>query len=161
MMKMSILICTLGLLFIGCGSGPKSEKNTDEVQESESKPENFKNEISEITATFSSLNASDGEWDNGAEEETNKKADLKIVDNDKLFYCYDTQSLLKIEIFGSVYKASIEYIEGEQKTVILNDKDIDGSFIIFSDKLGQHGKLVIKCQNKILKEITIEAEGCL
>lgn len=160
-MKMRILICTLGLLLMGCGTETKSEKLTDEVQESESKQENFNNEISEITATFSRLNASDGEWDNGAEEETNKEADLKIVENDKLFYCYDTQSLLKIEIFGSVYKASIEYIEGEQKTVIVNDKDIDGSFIIFSEKLGQHGKLIIKSQNKIIKEIIIEAEGCL
>jgi hypothetical protein len=152
------------LLFLitSCSSDAVSlvEQNTEE-EPNESKSENFNNEISEITATFSSLNASDGEWDNGDEEETQKEAYLKAVENDKLFYCYDTQDLLKIEIFGSVYKASIEYIEGEQKTVIVNDKDIDGSFIIFSEKLGQHGKLIIKSQNEILKEITIETEGCM
>jgi hypothetical protein len=160
-MKHIFYICLL-FLITSCSSDVDNPVEQNTVEEpNESKSDNFNNEISEITATFSSLNASDGEWDNGAEEETKNVADLKIVENDKLFYCYDTQSLLKLEIFGSVYKASIEYIEGGEKTVIVENKDIDGSFIIFSEKLGQHGKLIIKSQNEILKEITIEAEGCL
>lgn len=144
---MRILFYALGLLLMGCGS--------------ESNPDDFTNEISDIVATFSSINASDGEWDNGDNEETQKKADLKPVEKDRIFYCYDTQDLLRIEVYGSVYKASIEYVEGGQKTVIANDKDIDGSFIVFSKKLGQHGKLIIKSQGKVLKEIVIEAEGCM
>lgn len=159
-MKKRILLYAFGLLLMGCGSESKSETTSNDTV-NESKPDNFTNEISEVIATFSSLNASDGEWGNGAEEDTEKDANLVPIENDRLSYCYDTQNLLKIEVYGSIYKASIEYVEGGKKTVIVNDKDIEGSFIIFSEKLGQHGKLIIKSQGEILKEITIEAEGCL
>jgi hypothetical protein len=150
-MKTGFLIFSLTFILIGCSSEP----NTN------SKPENFNNGINDIIATFSSSNTSDGEWDEGAEEETQEEAYLKVVENNELLYCYDTQNLLKIEIYGSVYKASIEYVEGGQKTVIVKGKDIEGSFVIFSEKLGQHGKLIIKSQDEVLKEISIEAEGCL
>lgn len=114
-----------------------------------------------MVVTFSSLSASDGEWENGADEAVNTDANLKVVENDQLLYCYDTQSLLKMEVFGNIYKATIEYVEGDQITTITKEKDIVGSIVIFSEKLGQHGKLVIKSQGETIKEIKIEAESCL
>ncbi len=147
---MRILIFAIGLLFLGCGS------------ESKSNPESFTNEISDVIATFSNTVSADGEWDEGAEEETKPKIDLISVENDKFFYCYDTQSLVKIEVYGSIYSATIEFVQGEEKSVILKDKDIDGMFTILPKMLnGQFGTLIIKSQDKILKEIVIEVEGCL
>jgi len=150
-MKTLILIFSLSVLLYGCSS----ESNTI------SKPDNITNEISEVIATFKTAGAADGEWDEGYDEEIRWSVYLEIVENDKLFYCYDTQSLLKIEIYGSVHKASIEYVDGGQKTVIIKDKDIEGSIFIFSEKLGQHGKLIIKSEDTVLKEISIETDGCL
>lgn len=158
---MRILILALGLFLVGYSGDASAEKATSEVQESESKSEDFDNVIQEVVVTFSSLSATDGEWDSGADESVNTNANLKVVENDQLLYCYDTQSLLKMEVFGNIYKATIEYVEGSEKTLIAKDKDIVGSQVIFSDKLGQHGKLIIKSQDTTLKEITIEAEGCL
>jgi len=100
-MKTVILIISLSVFFYGCSSDSSTTSKSD----------NITNSISDIVATFSSYSSVDGEWNEGADEEIQQNVVLRIVENDKLFYCYDSESLLKVEIYGSIYKASIEYVQ--------------------------------------------------
>ena len=150
-------------IFFGCQSDSSSKNIKSNVKENEAKPEDFNNNISDIIATFSSLVAADGVWDEGYDEETKKSAFLIPVENDRLSWCYDTMDPLKLEIYGSIYKATIEIINEGEVNVLYTDKNIDGSFVIASDDFSNiySGKLVIKSQDEVLAEVIIEQEGCL
>jgi len=124
-----------------------------------------KSEISNILVYFSSTSPSDGEWNSEFSNETKEKVECKLVKDDKIFWCYDVQNLLKIEILGNVSNASIDHISAnsEIKTII-SEIDIRGQFTIAPSEVNDHlsgGKIVIKSNNEVLKEIQIQYEGCL
>ncbi len=124
-----------------------------------------KSEISNILVYFSTTSPADGEWNSDYSNETKEEVDCRLIKDDKIFWCYDVQELLKIEILGSISNATIDYStsNGEIKN-ILTETDINSQFTSVplekNDNLSG-GKIVIKSNNEILKEIEIQYEGCL
>lgn len=151
MNKKSIIIVITSLVFIvGC----KNESHQDNNSFSK------KNEITSVVTYFENSNAVDGNWDSGENEDFKEVVELEIVKNDTINWCYDTQQLLKIEILGYISDATILYkATTNVEEIILDNTTIDGSYSIVSISSG--GKIIIKSNDKVMKEIIINYEGCL
>lgn len=134
-------------------------------KDSENSTNISKSEISNILVYYSSTSPSDGEWNSEFSNETIQKVESKLVKDNKIFWCYDVQNLLKIEILGNVSNASIDYISANSEIKnIISETDISGQFTIAPSEVNNHlsgGKIVIKSNNEVLKEIQIQYEGCL
>jgi PBP1b-binding outer membrane lipoprotein LpoB len=153
--KFIALVITSIMLLIGCKND--SQPNTETPSK--------KNEITNVISYFEKTIAADGSYD--SEEDTNNTkevVELKTIKNNTIFWCYDTQNLLKIEILGDVSNAIVVYKNlNNSETTLLNDTNIDGSYsIVPSESNGLNGgKIIIKSGDKVLKEIVINYEGCL
>jgi hypothetical protein len=155
MNKKSIILVITSLIFIvGCkNDSPQNSKTS--VKE---------NEITNVISYFEILNAVDGNLDSGENEDFKEILELKIVKNDTLNWCYDTQNLLKIEILGYISDATILYKDSNNaEKIILDHISIDGSYSIVPTSYNSinGGKIIIKSNDKVLKEIIINYEGCL
>lgn len=133
--------------------------------ESENSTTISKSEISNILVYYYTTTPTDGEWNSDYSNETKEEVDFRLIKDNKIFWCYDVQELLKIEILGSISNATIDYStsNGEIKN-ILTETDINGQFTIVPSEKNDHlsgGKIVIKRNKVVLKEIQIQYEGCL
>lgn len=126
-----------------------------------------KSEITSILFLFKNSIPEDGEWDDEqtgyGSRITNKIEYTEVGNDNKIFYCYDTQTLLKIEILGYLKNASIQFFQNDinEPTNFLKDTDLKDQFVISSNNLHSNGKLVIKSGHKIIREVEIQYEGCL
>lgn len=155
MNKKSIIVVITSLIFmVGCkNDSPQNSKTL--VKE---------NEIKNVISYFKILNAVDGNLDSAENEDFKEILELKIVKNDTLNWCYDTQNLLKIEILGYISDATILHKDSNNtEKIILEHISIDGSYSIVptSSNSINGGKIIIKSNDKVLKEIIINYEGCL
>lgn len=124
-----------------------------------------KNEITNVISYFENTIATDGSYDSEEDQNNTKEVfEFRTIKNNSIFWCYDTQKLLKIEILGYLSNASVVYQNlNNSEIILLKDSNIDGSYsIVPSESNGINGgKIIIKSGNEILKEITIEYDGCL
>lgn len=123
-------------------------------------------QITNVLAYFKSEIASDGAYDSESDYDNTKTVfDYETLKDDKIFWCYDTMSLLKIELLGKVSDASICFINSQGvKTEILKNGTIDGSYSIVpmqSNSYLNNGTIKIFSGNKLLKQFDIVYEGCL
>ncbi len=149
-----IIVITSLIFIVGCKNESHQSNNSFSK----------KNEITSVVKCFENLNAVDGNWDSGENEDIEKVVELEIVKNDTINWCYDTQHLLKIEILGYVSGATILYQDSNNGgEIILNNTTIDGSYSIVptSSNSINGGKIIIKSNDKVLKKIIINYEGCL
>lgn len=160
---------TITLLFIAFSIFSCSQNSPVEVQNESSKDNReIKNEISGVYALFENSSPSDGEW--SGEQAYNSEIISKIEyeevkENKAIFYCYDTQKLIKIEILGYINNAIVEYKHPTgEKIILLENENINGQFVVCPTPSNTHlngGNIVVKSDGKILREIVINYEGCL
>jgi hypothetical protein len=150
-----ISFITSSIFLFGCKN--ESEHLKDKTQK--------KNEIVNIISYFETTIPVDGNYD--MEEDLNNTkqiVEIETVKNNKVFWCYDTMNLLKIEILGYVSDATILFKDSNNtEKKLLEHTTIDGAYsIVPSESNGIiGGKIIVKSGDEILKEITIEYEGCL
>lgn len=136
-MKKIIILSFLTLSIIGCKEKQDSKKNT----------------INEITGAIGFF-----ENENGVEVKSTR--DKKI-----LYWCYDLERLLKIDLLGKASDVSIDVITVDNKTKnIMENAEIDGSYSITPmqyNSLLTGGKIVVKSGSKVIYELVISYEGCL
>ncbi len=146
-------------------SQPSSKETQDQATVASLEIES---EISGVYVLFRNSLPADGEW-SGEQDYNSEIIDEieyeEVEDNNEIFYCYDTQYLIKIEILGYVKNANILYKYPLGKTIsLLENTDINGQFVISPSSLNSYlngGKIIIKSKNKVLKEFIILYEGCL
>ena len=150
-----ITFITSSLFLFGCKN--ESENLKEKTQK--------KNEIGNFLSYFENTIPVDGNYDTEEDLNNTKQiVEIETVKNNKVFWCYDTQNLLKIEILGYVSDATILYKDSNNiEKIILDRTTIDGIYsIVPSESNGINGgKIIVKSGNEILKEITIEYDGCL
>ena len=137
----------LSLLITGCN---KSESKNESINKSKI---DMKPEITSIIASF---------WTVQDDESFNIR--YENIKENKLFWCYDVEELLKIEVLGYIPKASIIYTDNNGKEFeILNNQDIAGNYTIVP--LSKYnaitgGIIKISSNNVLIKEFKIEYDGC-
>ncbi len=150
-----ITFITLSIFLFGC---------ENELKKLKEKPRK-KNQIVAVIAYFENTIATDGSYDTEDDFNNTKEiVEIITVKNDEIFWCYDTQKLLKIEILGTISNAQIVYQSSNySKIIVLEKQNIDGTYsIVPSESNGINGgKIIIKSGNIILKEINITYDGCL
>lgn len=150
-----ITFITSTILFFGCKN--ESEHLKDKPLK--------KNEIVNIISYFENTIPVDGNYDTEEDLNNTKQiVEIETVKNNKVFWCYDTMNLLKIEILGYVSDATILYKDSNNtEKIILDRTTIDGAYsIVPSESNGINGgKIIVKSGNEILTEITIKYDGCL
>jgi hypothetical protein len=152
--KYLIIVITSLIFMVGC-KNDSLESATTSLKD---------NEITNVVSYFKKFNAVDGNWDSGENEDFKEIIELHTVKNDTINWCYDTQNLLKIEILGYVSDATILYIDSNNaEKIILEHTTINGSYSIVSTSSNSisAGKIIIKSNDKVLKQIIINYEGCL
>lgn len=137
-MKKIIIISLLALTAVGCKEKKQSIKNSSP---------------SEIVGAIGFF-----ENENGVEVKSTR--DKKI-----LYWCYDLERLLKIELLGKASDVSIDVITVDNVTKnIITDGVIDGSFSIApmqDNGLLTGGRIVVKSGSKVIYELVISYEGCI
>ena len=158
----TIYLLSISIL-ISCN---QNSSNEPKIQTNEKSSE-FKDELLGVYALFQTTSAADGEWD--SEEDYNnisQKIDYyEVIEDKPIFYCYDTEYLIKLEIIGHIKNASVYYsFPGEEMVCLVSKYDINGQFVIVPNSKNRYlngGSLIIKAGNEVLREIEIQYDGCL
>uniref|UniRef100_UPI00404B4A24 hypothetical protein n=1 Tax=Flavobacterium sp. TaxID=239 RepID=UPI00404B4A24 len=157
------ILTSIIFITVSC-SQPSSNESDGEKTAIKTESEN---EILGVYALFRNTIASDGEWD--SEEDYNnisQKIDyFEVIEDKPIFYCYDTEYLIKLEIIGHIKNASVYYsFPGEEMVCLVSKYDINGQFVIVPNSKNRYlngGSLIIKAGNEVLREIEIQYDGCL
>lgn len=148
-MKSLFYSCFLmvSFLIIGCN---KSETKNETTNKSEIE---IKPEITNVIASF---------W--RVQNDDSFTIEYENIKENKLFWCYDVEELLKIEILGNIPKASIVYTDNNGKEYeLLKNQDIVSNYTIvpLSKYNALNGGIIkISSNNNLIKEFNIEYDGC-
>lgn len=168
--------CMLISIILLLNSCSQSSSNENQGQSASGESQNqtplsgsvIKSEITGVYALFEVSLPSDGEW--SGEQDYNSELEYKyeyeeVKENKELFYCYDTQKLIKLEILGYVKDATVEFTSvSNEKNILLKNGEINGLFVIAPSSALSYlngGLITVKSGNKILRTIRILYEGCL
>lgn len=147
------------LLFFVILFGCKQSNNNDNLESLNSA------EITDVLVFYRVVLPSDGSYDS-QNEDTEEEFHFQTVVDDKFSWCYETQSIFKLEVLGFVPNASIIYKDKrEERTInVLKNGIIDGAFSIVPSKLNgnlESGVIEIFSGNKLLKSIDIHHQSCM
>lgn len=158
-------ILTSIIFIVGSCSQPSSNETDGEKTAIKTEIEN---EILGVYALFRNTIPLDGEFDSfdyGNESTFYKIEYMEVKEDKAIFYCYDTEYLIKMEVIAYIRNAHILYKSPNGEMISLFEGgDINGQFVIIPNSSNSHlcgGTIIIKSADKVLREIIINYEGCL
>lgn len=162
--KFYFILSSIIFIVGSCSQPSSSEADGDKIA---IKME-IENEILGVYALFRNTLPVDGAFDgfDYGNESTFDKIEYMEVEEDKaIFYCYDTEHLIKMEVIAYIKDARILYkAPGGDMISLFEGDDINGQFVIIPNSSNRYlngGTIIIKSADKVLREIIIEYDGCL